>query len=96
MKALFGVVSLLVALAIVGFVAVRQLKAVGHVGQAPASTTAGVAPVPQMSGSGTVREQAVQLENKVANDVVKAMNQGAAARADQSDNAGSENRGSEK
>ena len=92
MKAIFGVVSLLVALAIVGLVAVRQLKAVGHVGGAPASTTAaGVPPVPQMSGSGTVREQAVQLENKVANDVVKAMNQGAAARADQSEKAGSEN-----
>ena len=79
MKALFGVVSLLVALAIVGLIAARQLKAVGHVGGAAAAPN-GNAVVPAMSGSGTVREQALQLENKVANDAVKAMNQGAAAR----------------
>jgi hypothetical protein len=78
MKALFGVVSLLVALAIVGLVAVKQLKAVGHVG-ASAVSEAGVPAVPAMSGSGTVREQARQLENKVAGDVAKAMAQGAAA-----------------
>jgi hypothetical protein len=90
MKALFGLVSLLVALAIVGLVVVKQLKAVGHTG-APASTVdASVPAVPQMSGSGTVRQQAQQLENKVANDVVKAMNQGAAARQDESEKAGSE------
>ena len=84
MKALFGVVSLLVALAIVGLIAVQQLKAVGHVGGS-AAVGAGVPPVPQMSGSGTVREQAQTLENKVANDVVKAMNQGAQARQTDAD-----------
>jgi hypothetical protein len=77
MKALFGAVSLLVALAIVGLVMVKQLRAVGHVG--PSSTDASLPAVPQMSGSGTVREQAQTLENKIANDAVKAMNQGAAA-----------------
>lgn len=77
MKALFGVVSLLIALAIVGLVAVRQLKAIGHVG-ANAPTEAGVPVMPQMSGSGTVRAQATQLENQVAGDVAKAMAQGAA------------------
>ena len=77
MKAIFGVVSLLVALAIVGLIAVRQMKAIGHVG-AVATTGAGVPAVPAMSGSGTVREQAKQLENKVADDVAKAMAQGAA------------------
>jgi hypothetical protein len=84
MRALFGVVSLLVVLAIVGLIMVNQLKAVGHVA-APATGTAGVSAPPAMSGSGTVREQAVQLENKVANDVVKAMQQGAASRKEESE-----------
>ena len=79
MRALFGVVSLLVVLAIVGLLVVKQLHAVGHVGSS-AAAAAGVPAVPQMSGSGTVREQAQTLENQVANDAVKALNQGAAAR----------------
>jgi hypothetical protein len=83
MRALFGVVSLLVALAVVGLVVVNQLKAVGHVGTHAAAATPGVPAPPTMSGSGTVREQAVQLENKVANDVVKAMQQGAASRKEE-------------
>jgi hypothetical protein len=83
-KALFGVVSLLVALAIVALVAVKQLKAVGH-GTAPAVAEAGVPAMPQMSGSGTVREQTQQLQNKVADDVAKAMSQGAAARKEEAD-----------
>ena len=77
MKALFGAVSLLVALAIVGLIAVKQMKAIGHVG-AGATAQAGLPDVPAMSGSGTVSEQAKQLENKVAADVAKAMAQGAA------------------
>ena len=88
MKALFGVVSLLVALAIVGLIAVKQLKAVGRVGGsagASAATEAGVPPVPQMSGSGTVRDQSRELQNRVANDAVKAMNRGAEARKDESE-----------
>lgn len=87
MKALFGVVSLLVALAIVGLIAVKQLKAVGHVGgsTAAAANQAGVAAVPQMSGSGTVRDQSRELQNRVANDAIKAMNQGAAARQAESE-----------
>jgi hypothetical protein len=84
MKAMFGVVSLLVALAIVGLVVIKQLKAVGHVGTA-SSATADVPAVPAMSGSGTVREQAVHLENKVADDVVKAMQQGATAHKEEAD-----------
>lgn len=81
MKALFGGVSLLVALAIVGLVAVRQLKAIGQSGR-PAATGAGL---PPMSASGTVGQQARQLEKQVADDVVNAMNRGAAAREDASD-----------
>jgi hypothetical protein len=81
MKAMFGVVSLLVALAIVGLIAVRQLKAVGAVGPA-VTTDAGVPNVPQMAGSGTVRERAVQLQQRAADDVAKALSEGAAARRD--------------
>ena len=84
MKALFGVVSLLVALAIVGLVAVKQLKAVGHVAT-PVAAEAGVPALPQMSGSGTVREQAQQLQDKLANDAAKAISQGAAARENESE-----------
>ena len=79
MKALFGVVSLLVVLAIVGLIATKQMKAVGQPG---AKSAAPDVAVPQMSGSGTVREQAAQLQNKVAEDVAKAMSQGAARRDD--------------
>ncbi len=82
MKAIFGVISLLVALAIVGLIAVKQLKAVGKTGS-PASADAPA--VPQMSGSGTIRDQSRELQNKVANDAIKAMNQGAAARQEQAD-----------
>ena len=90
MKAMFGVVSLLVSLVIVGLLTVRQLKAVGHVGvgtgaAAGASTPSGVLAVPAMSGSGTVRAQAVQLQNQVSADAVKAMNEGAAARSEAAD-----------
>jgi hypothetical protein len=92
MKALFGVVSLLVALAIVGMIGAKQLKAVGHAAQptpAAAAANADVPPAPMMSGSGTVREQTVGLENKVANDIAKAVSAGAAAREEQANKAGS-------
>jgi hypothetical protein len=83
MKAMFGVVSLLVVLAIVGIVATRQLKAVGHIAGAAPSTDAGAsAPLPQISGSVPVSSQARQIETQVANDIAKAMQQGAARQAD--------------
>lgn len=84
MKAMFGLVSLLVALAIVGLIAVKQLKAIGKTG-APAATSADAPAAPQMSGSGTIRDQSRELQNRVANDAVKALNQGAAARQEQSE-----------
>ena len=90
MRAMFGVVSLLVALAIVGLLAARQFKAVGHAGAgaaaaSAASTSDGVPAVPAMSGSGTARDQARQLQDKVAGDAIKAMNEGAAARSEAAD-----------
>jgi len=83
MRAIFGVVSLLVVLAVVGLLVVNQLKAVNH----SVSSAAVQAGVPGASAAspaqGTVREQAQQLQQKVANDVIKAMEQG--ARKDESD-----------
>ena len=84
MKAMFGVVSLLVALAIVGLLAARQLKAVAP-SIAPGAAGAEAAAVPSFAGSGTLREQSQQLQQKVQDDVTKALAQGAASRAEQAD-----------
>ncbi|MEP7295969.1 MAG: hypothetical protein ABI702_07255 [Burkholderiales bacterium] len=72
MKAMFGVVSLLLALVLVGLVVSKQLKA--------ARPAAAVSVGPGLSGSGPVGQQARQLERQVADDVTKAMAQGAARR----------------
>jgi len=83
MKATFGFVSLLIALAIIGVVINKQLKAVGKV---PVVATDGSVSAGTSAG-GTVREQSQQLQDKARNDVVKALEQGAqgAARKDESD-----------
>ncbi|HET7794167.1 MAG TPA: hypothetical protein VFL64_12360 [Rhizobacter sp.] len=68
MRILFGVASLLVVLAVVGFAASRQLKTLS----APAS--------PQAASGSTVvsqREQARQLQEQVQRDLNKALEQGA-------------------
>lgn len=89
MRALFGVVSLLIALAIAGLVAVKQLKAVGKAQAtpgSPASAASADSPaMPQLSGSGTPSARSLELQNQVADDVAKAMKQGAEARQDASD-----------
>ncbi|MEO6030332.1 MAG: hypothetical protein ABIP61_00285 [Burkholderiaceae bacterium] len=82
MKALFGIVSLLVALAVVGLLAARQLQAVAP-SVAPAAAAA--AGVPAFAASGNVREQSRQLQRKVQDDVAKALEQGAAALQKQAD-----------
>jgi hypothetical protein len=69
MRAVFGVVSLLVVLAVVGLLASRQLRA----GAGP------LAGLPAASGV-TVKAQSQQMQQKVAEDIAKAMEQGAAAR----------------
>ena len=84
MKALFGVVSLLVVLAIVGLIAVKQLKAVARVGVASVPGAEASA-APQITGSGNVRQQAQQVQSKVVDDVAKAMKQGSEARRDESE-----------
>lgn len=84
MKAMFGMVSLLIALAIVGFLAARQLKTAAPSatsGTTAAAATAGVV-LPDISASGTLREQSQQIQQKVKDDVAKALQQGAAQRKD--------------
>ena len=70
MRALFGVVGLLLTLAIVGIVAVKQLNAVGR--------SVGAAPGASAPPSGNVAEQSRQLQDKLRSDVVKSLEQGAA------------------
>lgn len=78
MRALFGVVSLLLTLAIVGIVAVRQLNAVGRsVGAAPGASATASTP-PSTPPAGNVAEQSRQLQDKVRSDVAKSLEQGAA------------------
>ena len=76
MKALFGVVSLLVVLAIVGLMAAKQLRAVS----APIAAAPGGA-----AASGSVRDEARQTQQQVAADVAKALQQGAKAHQDASE-----------
>jgi hypothetical protein len=84
MKATFGLVSLLIALAIIGIVINKQLKAVGKV-----PVVAADGRVSQGSAaSGSVREQSQQLQEKARSDVVKALEQGAAQGAARQDDAG--------
>ena len=81
LRALFGVVGLLLALAVVGIVAVKQLNAVGRsVGSAAqVGADASAAPqTPAAASTGTWVEQSKQIQDKVRSDVAKALEQGAA------------------
>jgi len=68
MRAIFGVVSLLVVLAIVGLMAKKQLQAVNAV-SAPAAATG--------SAAGTPQERSQQVQQRVQQDVQRALEQGA-------------------
>jgi hypothetical protein len=78
MRAIFGVVSLLVVVAVVGVLASRQLKAVNA---ATGAAPAGAATVP----AGNVREQSQQLQQRVMRDVAGALQQGAERSSEQAD-----------
>lgn len=71
MRAIFSVVSLLVVLALVGVLAVRQLRATGQ------GAVVSPAAVPT--------EPAQRLPQRVQSDVTKALEQGAAARKEAAD-----------
>ena len=66
MKALFGVVSLLIALALVGVLASRQLKA---------TTQAAVPSAGNAATPSTVKQQSTQVQEQVRNDIAKAVEQ---------------------
>ena len=77
MRAIFGVVSLLLVLAVVGVLAMRQLRATGQaVGTALPAETVSASGAPAASA----REQSQQLQQRVHSDVTKALEQGASAR----------------
>ena len=80
MRAVFGVVSLLVVLALVGMLASRQLQAT----RAPLAALPGAdaASVPAASNA---RDQARLVQQQVNAEVAKALEQGAAARRDETD-----------
>ena len=82
MRALFGVVSLLVVLAAVGLLAARQLKVAVPVLPPAVSAPPESAPMP---AAATVREQSQQLQDRVKSDIGKALEQGAAARKEEAD-----------
>jgi hypothetical protein len=64
MRAVFGVVGLLIVVAMVGLIARSQLQSRQAIAAAPAASS--------------VREQSQQLQRQVADDVAKALSQGAA------------------
>ena len=77
MRALLGIASLLVALAIVGLVATKQLKA----SRSFATVDTGGAPVQLPAASGNVAQQSQQLQQQVKQQVETLMQQ-APARAE--------------
>ena len=84
MKALFGVVGLLVALAIVGLLAAGRLKTAPGAA-AEVAVGARAASVLELVPGSTVREASQQAQQKVRDDVAKALEQGVAARASSPD-----------
>lgn len=77
MRAFFGVVSLLVALAIIGLVASRQLKA-GFTPTAAQADGSGASMAP--APTGTPAQQSRQLQTQVKDDIAKALEAGKAQR----------------
>ena len=77
MRAIFGVLTLLIVLAIVGLLAKKQLQAVNNVG-ASLPPAQGIDASPAAPAASTVRAQSQQLQQRVADDVNKALQQGAA------------------
>ncbi|MEY4563221.1 MAG: hypothetical protein RLZZ618_2498 [Pseudomonadota bacterium] len=74
MKAMFGLVSLMAVLVIVGLLVSKQLKATGQGLGAHAGASA---PGASQVQPGNVGEQSRQLQEKVRADAVKALEQGA-------------------
>ncbi len=71
MRLVLGVLSLLVVLAVVGFVAKKQLESV----RVPASVDAAATGASMPALSGTPAQQSQQLQKKVQDDLNKIMQQ---------------------
>ncbi|CAN5843028.1 hypothetical protein BH11PSE8_BH11PSE8_09350 [soil metagenome] len=76
MKMLFGVISLLIVLAIVGVSMSHRSRSLSVSGMAPAAGQA----ASDASASATPREQSRAIQQRVADDLAKAMSQADAAR----------------
>jgi len=81
-RAIFGVVSLLVVLAIVALVATRQLRATARAVGGAVPVEASMA---SAASAATVGEQSQQLQQRVKADVTKALERGAAATPEAAD-----------
>ena len=91
MRAVFGVISLLIVLAVIGGVAVKQMRATSQALGNAGSSALRAAP-PSADGTaatalpaGNVREQSQQLQQRVRDDVSRSLEQGAAARKAEAD-----------
>jgi hypothetical protein len=73
MRAVFGLVGLVVALAVVGVVAKKQMSAMRA--PVPALQTTAPASAPIGGGSGTVRDQSQQMQQQVKQQVESLMQQ---------------------
>lgn len=69
MRMIFGVLSLLVVVAVVGFLAKTQLKA--------AATLPASGPVEVQAPAATPAQQSQQIQSKVQDDIARALQQGA-------------------
>jgi len=87
MRAVFGVLSVLIVLALVGMLAVQQMRSTGRaLGSATAQAASAPGPTrPDAPPAGNVREQSQQFQQRVRDDVARALEQGAAARQSESD-----------
>lgn len=77
MRAVFGVLSLLIVVAIVGLLAKKQLQAVHNVGASLPPAQAGTEAATAAPPASTVRAQSQQIQQRVLDDVNKALQQGA-------------------
>ncbi len=83
MRAVFGVVALLIVLAVVGGVAVKQMRASSQAMGNAAVQAAPPGPIGHAvpaAPAGNVREQSQQLQQRVRDDVSRALEQGSTAR----------------
>ena len=87
MRAVFGVVSLLIVLAVIGGLAVKQMRAssqaLGAAAVSAAPPAANGTSAPALTGN--VRQQSQQLQQRVRDDVARAVEQGAASRKAEAD-----------